>query len=302
MILIDSYLSEIKFPYKIFDEKSALGVFKPRDSFGHKGTYGHALILAGGYGKMGAALLAARACLCAGAGLLTMQIPSCGYEIMQTSLPEAMVATDRDEYHLSEFPNHPEIFQSIGIGPGIGKHPETTALLKKLIKKIKSPLVLDADALNIISTAKEFLNELNPDTIITPHPKEFDRLFGESKSDHERMEKAHQASAKYKIYIILKGHFTAVFSPDGNTTYNTTGNPGMAKGGSGDVLTGIITGLLAQSYTPSESCRLGVFLHGWAGDIAAELYSLEAMLPSDLINCLGKVFLKINKMNFNHVI
>ena len=296
MLSLESYLADIKFPYKNFDEKSALAVYKPRDPFGHKGTYGHALIIAGSYGKMGAALLAARGCLCAGAGLLTTHIPACGYEIMQSVLPEAMVATDKDKYHLSTMPGQTEIFQSVGIGPGIGKHPDTIALLKNAIKKIVSPLVLDADALNIMSVEKEFLTALKHDTIITPHPKEFDRLFGESKTDLTRIEKAKQASAKYKIVIVLKGHYTAIFSPDGLVSFNTNGNAGMAKGGSGDALTGIITALLAQSYTPVESAQLGVFLHGAGGDIAAELYSIEAMLPSDLINSLGKVFLKLNKL------
>jgi ADP-dependent NAD(P)H-hydrate dehydratase / NAD(P)H-hydrate epimerase len=293
MISLDSYLSGIHFPYQSFDEKSALAVYKPRDAFGHKGTYGHALILAGSYGKIGAALLAARACLCAGAGLLTTHIPACGYEIMQSALPEAMVSTDDDKNHLTVLPAETESFQSVGIGPGIGKNPATVTLLKKVIKKIKVPLVLDADSLNILSAEKDFLKELKPDTIITPHPKEFDRLFGDSKTDLKRIEKAKEASSKYKIVIVLKGHYTGVFSPDGNMSFNTTGNPGMAKGGSGDALTGVITALLAQSYSPVESAQLGAFLHGWAGDIAAELYSVEAMLPSDLIHCLGKVFLRL---------
>jgi hydroxyethylthiazole kinase-like uncharacterized protein yjeF len=292
---LESYLAGFNSSYLFFDRTAALSVYKQRDPFANKGNFGHALILAGSYGKMGAAILAAKACLSAGAGLLTTHLPSCGYEIMQTSLPEAMVSIGEGEFQLTGFPIHLELFQAAGMGPGIGTGDETSGMMKKFLKTFHQPLVLDADALNIISKHSELLSVLNPNTIITPHPKEFDRLFGNTGNDILRFEKAKKMAIQHKIIIVLKGHFTGVFGPDGNITFNTTGNAGMAKGGSGDALTGIITALLAQSYTPVSAAAFGVYLHGYAGDIAASLFSEEAMLATDLIHCLGKVFLELKK-------
>jgi len=292
---LESYLAGFNSSYLFFDRKTAIALYRPRDPFANKGNFGHALILAGSYGKMGAAVLAARACLAGGAGLITTHLPSCGYEIMQTSVPEAMVSIGEGEFQLTGFPLHSELFQSAGLGPGIGTGDETSAMVKKFIKSFHQPLVLDADALNIISKHTELLSELNPNTIITPHPKEFDRLFGNSSNDILRFEKAKKIAIQHKIIIVLKGHFTGVFGPDGSISFNTTGNAGMAKGGSGDALTGIITALLAQSYAPISAAVFGVFLHGYAGDIAASLFSEEAMLATDLIHCLGNVFLDLKK-------
>jgi hydroxyethylthiazole kinase-like uncharacterized protein yjeF len=292
---LESYLAGFNSSFLVFDKTVALSVYKQRDPFANKGSFGHALILAGSYGKMGAAVLAARACLSAGAGLLTAHLPSCGYEIMQTALPEAMVSIGEGEFQLTGFPIHSEIFQAAGMGPGIGTGDETSGMMKKFLKTFHQPLVLDADALNIISKHSELLSVLNPNTIITPHPKEFDRLFGNTGNDILRFEKAKKIAIQHKIIIVLKGHFTGVFDPDGNITFNTTGNAGMAKGGSGDALTGIITALLAQSYSPVNAAAFGAFLHGYAGDIAASLFSEEAMLTTDLIQCLGKVFLELKK-------
>ena len=257
------------------------------------------LILAGSYGKMGAAMLAAKACLSAGAGLLTSHFPSCGYQIMQTAVPEAMVTVDDNEFQLTAFPSNLDIYQAAGLGPGIGTDDETANMVKNFLKTFQRPLVLDADALNIISKSSEILSSLVHYTIITPHPREFDRLSGESKDDFTRFEKAKNLATLHKIIIVLKGHFTGIFYPDGNITFNTSGNAGMAKGGSGDVLTGIITALLAQGYPASSAAALGVYLHGYAGDLAAGLYSEEAMLPTDLIHCLGKTFLELKKESKN---
>jgi len=292
---LESYLAGFNSCYSIFDKTTARSLYKPRDPFANKGNFGHALLMAGSYGKMGAAVLAARACLSAGAGLLTTHLPSCGYEIMQTSLPEAMVSIGEGEFQLTGFPAHTEIFQAAGLGPGIGMGEETSGMMKKFLKAFHQPLVLDADALNIISQHTEFLSALHPNTIITPHPKEFDRLFGNTSHDVLRFEKAKKMAAQHNIIIVLKGHFTGVFSPDGNISFNTSGNAGMAKGGSGDALTGIITALLTQSYAPATAAAFGVYIHGYAGDIAAGLFSEEAMLPSDLIQCLGKTFLEMKK-------
>jgi ADP-dependent NAD(P)H-hydrate dehydratase / NAD(P)H-hydrate epimerase len=292
---LESYLAGFNSSYTIFDRKAALALYKPRDPFANKGNFGHALILAGSYGKMGAAVLAAKACLSSGAGLVTTHLPSCGYEIMQTSVPEVMVSVGEGEFQLTGFPLHSELFQSAGLGPGIGTGDETSAMVKKFIKSFHQPLVLDADALNIISKHPELFSELNPSTIITPHPKEFDRLFGNSSNEILRFEKAKKMAIQHKIIIVLKGHFTGVFGPDGSISFNTTGNAGMAKGGSGDALTGIITALLAQSYAPAAAAVFGVFLHGSAGDVAASVFSEEAMLATDLIHCLGNVFLDLKK-------
>jgi hydroxyethylthiazole kinase-like uncharacterized protein yjeF len=292
---LESYLAGFNSSYLIFDKTTALSLYKPRDPLANKGNFGHALILAGSYGKIGAAVLAARACLSAGAGLLTTHLPSCGYEIMQTAVPEAMVSIGEGEFQLTGFPVHTETFQAAGLGPGIGTGDETSAMVKKFLKTFHQPLVLDADALNIISKHPELLSVLNPNTIITPHPKEFDRLFGNTNNDILRFEKAKKMAIQHRIIIVLKGHFTGVFGPDGSITFNTTGNAGMAKGGSGDALTGIITALLAQSYIPSAASSFGVFLHGYAGDVAASLFSEEAMLATDLIHCLGKAFLELKK-------
>jgi NAD(P)H-hydrate epimerase len=295
MISLESYLSEFHSSYSVFDKRNALSLYKPRDPFAHKGNFGHALILAGSYGKMGAAILAARACLSAGVGLLTSYFPSCGYEIMQSSVPEAMVSVDVNEFHLTSFPSNLDMYQAAGLGPGIGTSDETADMVKNFLKNFQRPLVLDADAINIISKSPELLSSLVHYTILTPHPGEFDRLSGDSKNDFTRFEKAKKLATLHKIIIVLKGHYTGIFYPDGNISFNTSGNAGMAKGGSGDVLTGIITALLAQGYPASSAAALGVYIHGYAGDIAAGLHSEEAMLPTDLIQCLGKTFLEWKK-------
>ncbi|MDP9041002.1 MAG: NAD(P)H-hydrate dehydratase [Bacteroidota bacterium] len=289
---LESYLSGFHSAFTFFDKNSALSIYKPRDPFANKGNFGHALILAGSFGKIGAAILAAKACLSAGSGLLTVYCPACGYEIMQTSVPEAMVLVDDYEFHLTTYPSKLDTYNAAGLGPGIGTNNETAYMIKNFLISFRKPLVLDADALNIISNSPELLSSVQPDTIITPHPKEFDRLFGKSTNDIARFEKAKKMAIQYKIIIVLKGHFTGVFNPDGSISFNTSGNAGLAKGGSGDALTGIITALLAQSYKPAAAAALGVYMHGYAGDLAAGLYSQEAMLPTDLIHCLGKTFLE----------
>jgi hydroxyethylthiazole kinase-like uncharacterized protein yjeF len=289
---LESYLSGFHSPFSPFDKNTALSIYKPRDPFANKGNFGHALILAGSFGKIGAVILAAKACLSAGAGLLTVYCPACGYEIMQTSVPEAMVLVDDDEFHLTTYPSKLDIYNAAGLGPGIGTSNETAYMIKNFLISFRKPLVLDADALNIISNSPELLSSIQPDTIITPHPKEFDRLFGKCTNDIARFEKAKKMAIQYKIIIVLKGHFTGVFNPDGSISFNTSGNAGLAKGGSGDALTGIVTALLAQSYKPAAAAALAVYMHGYAGDLAAGLYSQEAMLPTDLIHCLGKTFLE----------
>ncbi len=268
-------------------------LYKPRKPFAHKGNFGHALLIAGSRGRMGAALLAAKACLRSGAGLLTCHLPASGMAIFHTALPEAMVDPDPDDNIVTHMQPEPGKYKSIGIGPGIGTEEKTKKFLNSLLAGQSPPMILDADALNILSVNKKWLEKLPPYSILSPHPKEFERLFGVCTDDFQRIQVAREQSKRLQIIIILKGHFTFMAVPGGSGFYNSTGNPGMAKGGSGDALTGILTGLLAQGYSAIEAAILGVFIHGMAGDLAAKEFSEPAMLASDLIECLGKAFLMI---------
>lgn len=264
-------------------------ILKRRGKFSHKGTFGHSLLIAGSAGKAGAAVLAARACLRAGAGLVTMRVPGVVESVVQTAVPEAMLVTDPDPAVFSALPDLSP-YSSIGIGPGLGTTPVTAGALKLLIQEARRPLVLDADALNILAENRTWLGFLPQGSILTPHPKEFERLAGKTANDFERNERQRELSARTGCYIILKGAHTAITSPDGICRFNTTGNPGMATGGSGDVLTGLLTGLLAQGYTPLESTLLGVYIHGLAGDFALADKGFEALIASDIIENLGKSF------------
>lgn len=263
-----------------------------RGKFDHKGTHGHALLVVGSYGKIGAALLAAKACLRSGVGLLSIHLPICGYSIMQAQVPEAMVQTDKDHNFWTNSINT-ATYKAIGVGCGIGQEEATKLALQNLISKTECPLVLDADALNLLSQDPNKLQLLPPNTIITPHPKEFQRLFGETADDFQRLGILKQRAVDLGIIIILKGAYTCITLPNGICYFNSTGNPGMATGGSGDVLTGILTGLLAQGYPPDKAALIGVFLHGLAGDLASAEVSEFSMLPSDLIAQIGKAFTKI---------
>lgn len=263
---------------------------KPRGKFSHKGTYGHALLIAGSYGKMGAAVLASKACLRSGVGLLTTHIPQRGYEIMQTAIPEAMISIDVSETIFSDI-SELNSYSAIGTGPGLGKKPETQQALKKILQAKPQKLVIDADGLNILSENQEWYNLFPENTILTPHPKEFERLAGPSANSFERLQKQLKFSEKYKVIVICKGAHTCITLPDGRVFFNNTGNPGMAAAGSGDVLTGIILGLLAQDYTPEEAALIGVFLHGVAGDLAAKQFGQDALIAGDIIGHLGPAFM-----------
>ena len=279
---------------ELIDLELIKSIFEPRKKFAHKGSFGHSLLIAGSYGKMGAAVLAVQAALRSGSGLVTGYIPKCGYEILQISAPEAMTLTDKQINLISEFPDINN-FTAIGIGPGIGKEKETQQAFEAFITHISpnKKLVLDADALNICSENKELLDFLPENTILTPHPKEFERLAGKWENDYKKLEVQRQFSQKYRVIVILKGAHTSISFPDGRLFFNSTGNPGMATGGSGDVLTGIVTSLLSQGYTPSNAAILGVWLHGMAGDLAAKKKSQESLLASDIIAYLGKAFRQI---------
>jgi NAD(P)H-hydrate epimerase len=278
--LKEDYLNDVTSPYQLISIKDIATTYKPRKAYAHKGTYGHALLVAGNTGKMGAGIMAAKACLRAGVGLLTIHIPENSYTIAHISVPEAMCSSrEADMIEWSKY-------VTIGIGPGMGTEASSVDLLKHIIEHYTNPVVLDADALNIIAQHKSLLTKLPPQSILTPHPKEFDRLFGEHANDFDRLEKARQLSLEHPLVIVLKGHHTAI-AYKGNVHFNTTGNAGLAKGGSGDILTGIITALVAQKYKPVDASVLGVFLHGLAADLALDHQSMESVLPTDIIESLG---------------
>ena len=276
-----------------FVEKNDIAlILKKRKKFAHKGIFGHALLMAGSSGKMGAAVLASKACLRTGVGLLTTHIPLKGYEIMQTAVPEAMVSVDTTSDNLSTLPDISQ-YNAIGIGPGLGLYSFTSLMMFQLLKSVNIPFVLDADALNLLAVHPEWLGLLPKNTILTPHPGEFDRLSGPSKDGYERHLKQIDFSKKNKVIIVLKGAHTSITTPDGLCWFNSTGNPGMATAGSGDVLTGMILSLLAQSYNPVHAALIGVYMHGLAGDLAITETSEEALIASDIINHIGKAFLKL---------
>ncbi len=264
-------------------------LLKKRTKFSHKGTYGHALLICGSKGMMGAAILAAKACLRSGVGLLSVHVPASANQLMHIAVPEAMLRVD---HHLDYFTTVPETakYSAIGIGCGLGKQEKTGEALENLLKTTRLPLVIDADALNLIA-AHNLLEDIPNNSILTPHPKEFERLFGKANHDFERLEIQRAMAQKLGVYILSKTAHTAIACPDGKVFFNSTGNPGMATAGSGDVLTGMLTGLLAQGYAPETAAIVGVFLHGLAGDLAAEKMSQQAMLAGDIVDFIGAGFL-----------
>ncbi len=281
--------------YYYTEQSDAAKLVKKRKTFAHKGVFGHALIFAGSEGKMGAAILSARACLRSGVGLLSMHVPRCGVEIMQTAVPEAMVIKDDGLYWIDGVGDITEKM-IVGVGAGIGTHSDTKEFLKILMQTSLRPMVIDADALNLIAQDESLKLLIPKESILTPHPIEFDRLLGYScTSGYERLQQARVFAETYTVYIVLKGAYTAIITPDKKVYFNSTGNPGMATGGSGDVLTGVITSLLAQQYSPMDSAVLGVYLHGLAGDFAAKSKSVYSLLPSDIIGYLGKAYMSLEK-------
>jgi ADP-dependent NAD(P)H-hydrate dehydratase len=277
------------------DKTEILKRYKPIDSKTHKGIQGHALIIAGSYGKIGAAVLASKSCLKSGCGLVTAYVPECGYEILQVSNPEVMTLTDESEKYISNitFDIKP---QAIAIGPGLGQEIETQKAVHDFLITNKIPIVIDADALNVLSINKQWLNLLQPKTILTPHPKELERLIGKWSTEEEKFDKTIALSKQYNLIIVMKGAPTHII--DGETIYqNTTGNAALATAGSGDVLTGIITGLLAQSYEPIDAAILGVYLHGLTADLALPETGTQAFIASDIIKYLGKAFLSLENQD-----
>lgn len=286
-------IEKIVSSYHIIQTDEVRKMLLPRDKFAHKGSMGHALIIAGSYGMAGAGILATRACLRSGVGKVTTHIPKRNYDIMQISVPEAILQIDKEETQFSQ-PSDSSGFEAIGIGPGIGQSETTAIAVIAQIRSLKTPMVIDADALNVLASHRAWMQQLPEGLILTPHPKEMDRLAGTSSNDDfERLTRARELAQQLRAYIVLKGHYTAVCMPDGHVCFNSTGNAGMATAGSGDVLTGIITGLLARGYSREYASVLGVYLHGLAGDLAAKDLGEESLTASDIILYLPKAFQRL---------
>jgi NAD(P)H-hydrate epimerase len=273
-------------------EQTVKDIYRIRPKFAHKGLFGHALLVMGSHGKMGAAILATRACLRSGAGLVTVHVPGCGYEVMQMSVPEAMVTLDEDNYIFTRVYDLQK-YNTVSVGCGLSTKNKTRNALCYMLKNIENPTVLDADALNILAQSPDWLEFIPKNSILTPHPKEFERMFGRTENGYDRYELLREKAMELGVYIILKGANSCTATPSGDCFFNSTGNPGMGTAGSGDVLTGILSGLLAQEYNPLEACILGVYIHGLAGDIAAADKSQEGLMAGDLIDYLGAAFLAL---------
>lgn len=280
------FIDNLSVNHIFLTDKNIAPLLKKREKFSHKGSFGHALLIGGSFGKIGATVLASKAALRTGSGLVTAYIPKCGYNIMQTAIPEVMVEVDAENE--IEFFNFKTKSTVIGIGMGLGTSDKTAKALGAFLKTNKTPLVLDADALNIISKNKEFLNYLPKDSILTPHPKEFERLVGKWKNDFEKLILLAEFSKKHKCIIVLKGANTIVVQGE-QFYFNSTGSPALATAGTGDVLTGIITGLLAQSYSALDAAKVGVFIHGRAADLYSVKKAPSSLLASDILEYLGDV-------------
>lgn len=282
-------------PYYLLESSFVSEILKKRSKFSEKRIFGHGLLYAGNIGKMGAAVLASKAAMRSGAGLVSVLIPKESSAIIHTAVPEVLIKENplSSDFVQDEF----KFFNAIAIGPAIGVDNNSLNQLKSIIKQTKVPIILDADAITLIAQNKKLLNLLPENTIITPHLREFDRLFGEHTNHFTRFLTARKMANELKIIIILKGAYSQIHLPNGDTYFNSTGNPGMATGGSGDVLTGIVLGLLAQNYTPIEASIIGTYIHGLAGDIALDTQSYESLIASDIIEHLGKAFLTLHKFD-----
>lgn len=278
-------IAETEADYFLTEEKDIRPLIKQRKAFFHKGHFGHAFLIAGSYGMAGASILAARACLRSGVGLLTVHAPAHNNDILQTAVPEAMVEPDIHENYFA-YPTDTNDYNAVGIGPGLGVSQETEAALIDLLQTNQCPVVLDADALNLIAKDRHVLTALPKNSILTPHPKELDRLTGKSQNSYERLAKACALAQLSNTHIVLKGHYSVLVTPAGKCYFNPTGNVGMATAGSGDVLTGIILALLAQGYTGEEAAKTGVYIHGKAGDLAMRKYGTIGLNAGDIIEYL----------------
>jgi ADP-dependent NAD(P)H-hydrate dehydratase / NAD(P)H-hydrate epimerase len=282
-------------PFILLQQDFVKALLPVRSRFSHKGSFGHMLLLGGSYGKIGALVLAAKAALRSGAGLVTVYVPRCGYTILQTAVPEAMTLTDPSEERITKMDLTSGNFTALGIGPGMGTAPETIEALSAFLPQVHQPMVIDADGLNCLAKTPDLLSLVPKQSILTPHPKEFERLFGICANDWERVQRAQQKARELGLIIVLKGHHSFIAAPDGPGYFNSTGNSGMATGGSGDVLTGIIAALLAQRIPSLHAALIGVYLHGLAGDLGASALSEEALIAGDIPNYLGAAFKKLRQ-------
>jgi len=289
--LDQEFLDTTETEAELIGKYDILPLYRQREKFAHKGTYGHSVILGGSYGKMGAVLLASRAALSVGSGLITAFIPKCGYTVLQSAFPEAMVVTDSDDEMITavDLDIKPTV---IGVGVGMGTHKKTMHAFKSFLEQNKTPLVIDADGINILSKQKSLLKLLPKDSILTPHPKELERLIGKWTDDFDKLDKAKSFSKKHQLILIIKGAHSITVA-DERLYINTTGNPGLATAGSGDVLTGMITGLIAQGYASKAAAIFGVYLHGRSADIALENYGYQSLIASHIIEYIGKAYLDL---------
>ncbi len=286
--LDETFLDDKECDLYYYDEYLARNEFVHRTKFGYKNTFGHVRLIAGSKGKMGAAVLCAKAAMRSGAGLVTASVPACGLDVLQITLPEVMCEADTSVDALKDI-KYDASFSATAIGPGIGQAPETALMMRRLLKDAAQPLVLDADALNIIAD-KNLHRDIPANSILTPHVGEFDRLFGKHDNSFERFRKAREKAVELQLIIVLKGAHTAIALPTGEIYLNSTGNVGMATAGSGDTLTGVVGSFLGQGYKPEIAARLAVFIHGQAGDLAADQFGYEGMIAGDIINMLPAAF------------
>ncbi|TWI97089.1 NAD(P)H-hydrate epimerase [Mucilaginibacter frigoritolerans] len=277
--LNEKFITSLNSPYQAVEEKDIRRMLRPRHRFSNKGTYGHALIVAGEPETMGAALLCSAGCAYAGAGLTTACVPQSGLTALNSYLPEimAIVRNGAEQPRISW-----DTFNAMGVGPGLGKDEMALALLTDILTNYKKPVVLDADALNLLSAHKSLCKYIPANSILTPHMKEFDRLFGDHTNWWERIQTGIEKAAEHSLYILLKNDYTIIITPTGKVYFNTTSNAAMASGGMGDVLTGIITSLLAQKYSSEEACIIGAYIHGKAGDELAQPNRMNVVLPGQL--------------------
>lgn len=296
--LSPEFLAAVDADMHLADAAWLAGRLPTRSTFSHKGTYGHALLLAGSKGKLGAAVLAARSCLHGGVGLLTVQVPALGYVVLQTAVPEAMCLTDSHKNVLSELPEL-KPYGAIGMGPGIGQDDATRAALEELLCTARVPLVLDADALNLLAANRPLLDLLPPDTLLTPHPKEFERLTEPARDDYHRLQLLRDFARRYQCYVVLKGAYSCLAAPDGQLYFNATGNPGLATGGTGDVLTGLCLALRADKrLSPLDAALLAVYAHGRAADLAAPHTGQAGLTAGALPHYIGQALQELTAEGF----
>jgi hydroxyethylthiazole kinase-like uncharacterized protein yjeF len=289
--LDQDFLSEAKSIANYIEKAEVLPFYKTRDKFSHKGTFGHVLIIGGSYGKIGAVQLTSRAALVSGAGLVSAYIPKCGYTALQTALPEIMVMTDVNEDFISNI-EVDQPFSAIGLGVGLGTHLDTVSALESFLKAQKTFLVIDADAINILSSHNKLIQHIPELSVLTPHPKELERLIGKWNDDFDKIKKVKRFSEKHNLIVVIKGFNTMIIHQ--NDIYiNSTGNPGLATAGSGDVLTGIITGLMAQGYEPLQSAIFGVYLHGKSADLLAQQMAYQSITASDVIDGISNAYIDL---------